>query len=487
MGAKIRQVEQTKKQIQEAAQLQKVKDLVSQGISDFTNSQLSSFTGAIDEVKGGLQALQTGGTEAINALASGDIAGLGNALGSISSVASIVLKSKEITIEYDSAGFPVGTTEAVTSTTDSLLNVMSDFSTLTDLADGGLQSVVTLGVTEGINVAKNAAKDKIGQYVSSDFIPSNATDSDINIINQFKTFSTEKFNVQEQVAELTGADGQTVLNSVQNLKNNVNNIQNSVQSFQNRVSDVLGGNKALGLVQRVSQKVDPNISTITDALEIDTSQSAFDPPFQIGSNVAEWQVSNKRTIIFSYINTVEELRADLAAILRPITGVVVHWTKHFSNQDIGSEEINNTEIDLGEDGIQYHFVIRRDGSLQRGRPTGLTSNHTTKLNHNTKSLGVAFVGGYNCPTQTENPDKYLSSKSLTQAQFATFEKFCAAFYLRYPGGQIIGHNDLDPEFIDPGFDVRDYVEDVFNKKSLFADPSVGTAFEPAEINSTVLP
>ena len=49
-------------------------------------------------------------------------------------------------------------------------------------------------------------------------------------------------------------------------------------------------------------------------------------------------------------------------------------------------------------------------------------------------------------------------------RYTTLERFCQAFYSRYPGGNIFGHNDLDADEIDPYFDVQEYVETVFRKQ-----------------------
>ena len=156
---------------------------------------------------------------------------------------------------------------------------------------------------------------------------------------------------------------------------------------------------------------------------------------------------------------------------REVTEVVVHWTETHTNKNIGSEEINRYHVGLGIDGIGYHYVIRRDGSLQRGRPVNIKGQHAPINNHDVRSISIAFVGGYNIPTGTPNPEQFLSAQSLTRSQFNTFDHFCRAFYNVFPGGQIVGHNDIDTDEIDPGFDVIDYVHSNFGKKSKFTDPA----------------
>jgi hypothetical protein len=56
-----------------------------------------------------------------------------------------------------------------------------------------------------------------------------------------------------------------------------------------------------------------------------------------------------------------------------------------------------------------------------------------------------------------------------------------AFFNQYPGGQALGHMDIDPNHEDPGFDVRDYVFSNFNKQSLYTNPVEQTAMTPSDI------
>lgn len=225
-------------------------------------------------------------------------------------------------------------------------------------------------------------------------------------------------------------------------------------------------------------------TTIAGSIVVDTKESAFLSPFEMGTESGKWNNGvGAAGFKFTFINSFEELEAELRSIRRPITETVVHWSETFTNKNIGSDEINQTHIDFGLDGIGYHYVIRRDGSLQRGRPVGDVGQHSTKNGHDKNSIGICFVGGLNCPSGTPNAIEYRSARSLTRSQMLTFEMFCRAFYYAYPGGQIIGHNDIDISQFDPGFDVRDYVENLFGKKSLFTDTFNQPPFEVSELNA----
>ena len=42
-------------------------------------------------------------------------------------------------------------------------------------------------------------------------------------------------------------------------------------------------------------------------------------------------------------------------------------------------------------GIGYHYVIRRDGSIEKGRPEWMIGAHC--VNHNAHSIGICYEGG----------------------------------------------------------------------------------------------
>ena len=168
---------------------------------------------------------------------------------------------------------------------------------------------------------------------------------------------------------------------------------------------------------------------------------------------------------FTFVNSYEELITDFRGASREITEVVTHWTAHFLNQGyVGSEDIEKIHLQKGFSTIGYHYVIKRDGSLQRGRPINREGAHALENGHNKYSIGVAFVAGYNCNSGNPNYLNYVSAESITGEQWKTLDQFLKAFYVVWPGGQVWGHNDTDPgNKIDPGIDMVQYVQNKFGK------------------------
>jgi hypothetical protein len=58
----------------------------------------------------------------------------------------------------------------------------------------------------------------------------------------------------------------------------------------------------------------------------------------------------------------------------------------------------------------------------------------------------------------------------------------SAFYVYYPGGQVLGHNDLEP-VADPGFDVRAYCEAKFGHPSVYGDEAISALYNTEQINA----
>lgn len=196
---------------------------------------------------------------------------------------------------------------------------------------------------------------------------------------------------------------------------------------------------------------------------------------QLTSNIIDtgertWDYENTpQSHVFSFVSSGEELEVDLKSTNREITEIIVHWTEHFNNQDVGSEDIQAI-MSRGGSSIPYHYLIRRDGSIQRGRPTAYNGGSLNN-NHEKYSIQIAFVGGIAAPTGTIEYERFLSSSSFTPKQISSFQQFCAIAYSAWPGVQIMGHNDIDKSQIDPGFDVIDEMEHLFGKINVYENPS----------------
>tara|TARA_B000000609_G_scaffold154464_1_gene144159 strand:- start:2766 stop:4424 length:1659 start_codon:yes stop_codon:yes gene_type:complete len=172
---------------------------------------------------------------------------------------------------------------------------------------------------------------------------------------------------------------------------------------------------------------------------------------------------------FTRVGGVEELEAEFRSATRDITEVVVHWTAHFLNQDIGAEEIHGQHKQQGWNGCGYHYVIRKDGTIERGRPINQQGAHAKTNGHNKYSIGVAFVAGYTVNSNSGLANPPYGPESITPEQKKSLKMFFNAFYKVWPGGQAWGHNDTDPtQKPDPGFSIPTYIYNEFGKVNVSA-------------------
>lgn len=360
--------------------------------------------------------------------------------------------------------------------------VTKDKETKANLAAGSADFSDLTGGKDGVDVIKSVRtqqqlRDKYQELATEkvNTIASRvAGDGEVGVVQSLSadTFTTVANDLQELVApkKLSRSELNTVINLSQG---NPTEFSRAVDLISSKI------NIDDSLIQSRLRQID---TTITTALEPEIDQPVFDEPYVIGSYADEWN-GGQGDPVFPYISSVEELQAELKEVTRDITEVVVHWSETPTNKNIGSEELNDIHLEAGLNGIGYHYIIRRDGSLQRGRPVNLQGQHASNNGHDSRSIAIVFIGGINVPSETRNLEDFISVRSLTRSQFNTFDHFCRAFYAVWPGGQILGHSDIDSLANDPGFDVRAYVKANFDKDSKFTTPLTQSPFTADEINS----
>ena len=130
--------------------------------------------------------------------------------------------------------------------------------------------------------------------------------------------------------------------------------------------------------------------------------------------------------------------------MRHITLIVIHCSAVKPDQQSSAAQIDSWHRQRGFHlGIGYHYVIRRDGTLEMGRPEYMVGAHCK--NHNQHSIGVCYEGGLNArgdPADTR-----------TEAQKRTMLSLLRELKERYPRAIIVGHHNLNPLKACPCFDV----------------------------------
>lgn len=135
-----------------------------------------------------------------------------------------------------------------------------------------------------------------------------------------------------------------------------------------------------------------------------------------------------------------------------IDWLCVHCSATPAPNDIGAAEIRQWHRAKGWKDIGYHFVIRRNGVIETGRPVDMPGAHEPKINRS--SIAVCMVGG-SPPLNSEAHRKGLGENNFTPAQFASLEKLLRELKAKHPSAVILGHRDVPGvRKACPSFDVK---------------------------------
>ena len=128
--------------------------------------------------------------------------------------------------------------------------------------------------------------------------------------------------------------------------------------------------------------------------------------------------------------------------MRKITLIVIHCSAVRPDQTSSAKEIEKWHKDRGFKCIGYHYVIRRNGEIESGRPEWMIGAHC--VNHNRHSIGVCYEGGLDIRGQPAD--------TRTAEQKAAMRRLLEDLHRRYPRAMIVGHHDLYPPKPCPCFD-----------------------------------
>ncbi|WP_416196250.1 peptidoglycan recognition family protein [Selenomonas sp.] len=117
---------------------------------------------------------------------------------------------------------------------------------------------------------------------------------------------------------------------------------------------------------------------------------------------------------------------------REQTDVIILHHIGNTNADVSAATVHQWHLANGWAGIGYHYLIRKDGTIERGRPRDTVGAHC--YGENWHSVGVNIVGNF----ETNEP---------TAAQIDAAERLvavlCRLYGLRPSGATIKGHRDFN--------------------------------------------
>ena len=130
--------------------------------------------------------------------------------------------------------------------------------------------------------------------------------------------------------------------------------------------------------------------------------------------------------------------------------IIIHCAATKKSMDIGYKEIREWHVDQnGWDDVGYHYIIRRNGKLEKARPEEYSGAHAPS--HNSRSIGICLVGGMADDGGPEN--------NFTLEQFLTLKDLVNMVMNKYSDiTEVLGHCDVqDNKPNCPGFDVNQWM------------------------------
>jgi len=135
--------------------------------------------------------------------------------------------------------------------------------------------------------------------------------------------------------------------------------------------------------------------------------------------------------------------------MRIITLLIVHCSAVRPGQRSSAKDINGWHRDKGWNGIGYHYVVRRDGSIELGRPIEEVGAHC--VGHNSHSIGICYEGGLD--------ELGEEADTRTPEQKVALRKLLEELHEQFPKALIVGHHDLNPGKKCPCYDVvTEYID-----------------------------
>jgi len=163
---------------------------------------------------------------------------------------------------------------------------------------------------------------------------------------------------------------------------------------------------------------------------------------------------------FTFVNTVEELMLEFRNSTRDFSQIIVEFTGEYVDDNFDAKDFQTLYSNKnGFDGIPYHYIVRKDGKIQRGRPLDIETVYSGGDITYSKSVVVAIPGGYEVPEGTDRAK--TSVNSSTTSSWYWFNTLLDVAYTMFPGIQVYASTELS----NTGWSADAYIESLFGKRN----------------------
>lgn len=119
--------------------------------------------------------------------------------------------------------------------------------------------------------------------------------------------------------------------------------------------------------------------------------------------------------------------------------LILHHTGNPCDDDCSAAQINASHQAQGWTCIGYHYVIRKDGAIEEGRPEWAVGAHA--YGNNADTIGIHLCGNFEIAEPTP---QQIESAALLIAHL------CAKYNLPPDSAHVLGHLDLHHDTACPG-------------------------------------
>lgn len=122
--------------------------------------------------------------------------------------------------------------------------------------------------------------------------------------------------------------------------------------------------------------------------------------------------------------------------MRKIDLIIIHCSASRPGHDLGAKEIDQMHREQnGWKGIGYHYVVRLDGTVEKGRDDSVIGAHAA--GYNGSSVAICYIGGLD--------ENGKATDTRTKAQKQSIHALVNELCRKYPVERIIGHRDISPD------------------------------------------